>query len=58
MARQLIIMNVLLMAITGAALAQQPNVIVIMTDDTGNNIGYQGNPYVTTPHIDSLATEE
>lgn len=50
-------MNVLLMAITGAALAQQPNVIVIMTDDTGNNIGYQGNPYVTTPHIDSLATE-
>ena len=57
MTRQLIFMNVLLMAITGAALAQQPNVIVIMTDDTGNNIRYQGNPYVTTPHIDSLAIE-
>ena len=54
---RLLFIEFLLMAITSAALAQQPNVIVIMTDDTGNNIGYQGNPYVTTPHIDSLATE-
>jgi hypothetical protein len=35
----------------------RPNVIVIMTDDTGNNIGFQGNPHVTTPHIDQLAIE-
>ena len=54
---RLLFIEFLLMAITSAALAQRPNVIVIMTDDTGNNIGYQGNPYVTTPHIDSLATE-
>ena len=54
---RLLFIEFLLMAITSAALAQQPNVIMIMTDDTGNNIGYQGNPYVTTPHIDSLATE-
>ena len=54
---RLLLIKFLLMAITSAALAQPPNVIVIMTDDTGNNIGYQGNPYVTTPHIDSLAIE-
>ena len=47
---RLLFIKFLLMAITNAALAEQPNVIVIMTDDTGNNIGYQGNPYVTTPH--------
>ncbi|VGO16276.1 Arylsulfatase [Pontiella desulfatans] len=37
--------------------AKRPNVIVIMTDDTGNNIGYQGNPHVKTPHIDKMASE-
>ncbi len=35
--------------------ANEPNVIVIMTDDQGNNVGFQGNPHVTTPHIDKLA---
>ena len=39
------------------ASAKQPNIIVIMTDDTGNNIGYQGNPHVKTPHIDQMASE-
>ena len=37
--------------------AKRPNVIVIMTDDPGNNIGYQGNPHVKTPHIDRMASE-
>lgn len=40
-----------------AAAAKAPNVIVIMTDDTGNNIGFQGNPHVKTPNIDKLAGE-
>ena len=31
------------------------NVIVIMTDDQGNNVGFQGNPHVKTPHIDTFA---
>jgi len=39
------------------ASAKQPNVIVIMTDDQGNNVGFQGNPHVTTPHIDKLAEQ-
>jgi len=37
--------------------ANKPNVIVIMTDDQGNNVGYQGNPHVRTPHIDRLAQQ-
>ncbi|MBC8869974.1 MAG: arylsulfatase [Planctomycetes bacterium] len=44
-------------ALVGVASAAKPNVILIMTDDTGNNIGFQGNPYVNTPHIDKLASE-
>lgn len=35
----------------------KPNVIVIMTDDQGNNLGFQGNPFLTTPHMDKLAEE-
>jgi arylsulfatase A-like enzyme len=35
----------------------RPNVIVIMTDDQGNNVGYEGNPHVRTPHMDKMASE-
>ncbi len=37
--------------------APKPNVIVIMTDDQGNNVGYEGNPHVRTPHMDKMAGE-
>lgn len=34
----------------------QPNIILIMTDDQGiGDVGYMGNPFVETPHIDALA---
>ncbi len=39
------------------ATAKRPNVIVIMTDDQGNNLGYLGNPYLKTPNIDQLAAQ-
>ena len=35
----------------------RPNVIVIMTDDQGNDVGFQGNPHVNTPHIDKFAKQ-
>ena len=35
----------------------RPNVIVIMTDDQGNDVGYQGNPHVNTPNIDKFAKQ-
>lgn len=50
-------MGVAMAALVGQATAKPPNVIVIMTDDTGNNIGFQGNPHVNTPHIDKMASE-
>ncbi len=35
----------------------KPNVIVIMTDDQGNNLGCLGNPWLNTPNIDKFANE-
>ena len=34
-----------------------PNVIVIMTDDMGNNIAGLGNPWLNTPSMDKLKNE-
>ncbi|MCK4749070.1 MAG: sulfatase-like hydrolase/transferase, partial [Bacteroidales bacterium] len=34
-----------------------PNVIIIMSDDQGNNLGCLGNPWLKTPHIDQFSTE-
>ena len=34
-----------------------PNVIIIMSDDQGNNLGCLGNPWLKTPHIDQLSAE-
>ena len=40
------------------ALAQQPNIVVILTDDQGwGDLGISGNTNLATPHIDSLARD-
>ncbi|MCC8118266.1 MAG: arylsulfatase [Bacteroidales bacterium] len=40
------------------ALAQTPNIIYIMCDDMGyGDLGCYGQPYISTPRIDSLAKE-
>ena len=37
---------------------QQPNVILIITDDQGyGDLGYTGNPHIKTPTLDQLASE-
>lgn len=37
-------------------IAQQPNIIVVMTDDQGiGDFGFTGNPYIKTPVIDNLS---
>ena len=41
--------------LSSSVFAEKPNVIIIMTDDQGNNLGYEGNPHVLTPHIDKVA---
>ncbi|MFI3299370.1 MAG: sulfatase-like hydrolase/transferase [Rikenellaceae bacterium] len=37
-------------------LSKQPNVVVILTDDQGwGDFGFNGNPYINTPTLDSLS---
>lgn len=36
----------------------KPNVLIMMTDDQGyGDVGFHGNPYLKTPHIESIAEE-
>lgn len=45
-------------ACTNEALAAQPNVILCMTDDQGwGDTGYNGHPYLKTPHLDQMSRE-
>jgi len=41
----------------GESAFTQPNVIIVMSDDQGNNLGCLGNPWLKTPHIDQLSRE-
>ena len=43
---------------TANASAEQPNVILIMTDDQGyGDLACHGNPVLKTPHLDQLHSE-
>lgn len=45
-----------LLSLLGQAVAQPPNIVLIVADDLGyGELGCQGNPEIPTPHIDSLA---
>ncbi len=60
MARRLFILLAALMLGASAAIAadtsRRPNVIVILMDDMGwRDVGFMGNRFVETPHIDRLA---
>lgn len=38
--------------------ARYPNIILIMTDDQGwGDVGYNGHPYLQTPHLDQMARD-
>lgn len=42
--------------VNAAAMAAQPNIVVLFADDLGyGELGCQGNPEIPTPHIDSIA---
>ena len=53
-----LIILVLVLASTNVMFGQdRPNVIVIMTDDMGNNIANLGNPWLETPNMDKLSDD-
>ena len=46
---------ILAVSLAYAAVAEQPNVIVVMTDDQGyGELSAHGNPVLKTPHLDRL----
>ena len=40
-----------------SAFAERPNIIWIVVEDMSSHFGYQGEPLVTTPNVDRLASE-
>ena len=48
---------VLLVAPIAAAQAQRPNILLIVSEDNGPELGCYGDPYARTPHLDRLAEE-
>lgn len=42
-------------AVTSASAAERPNILLIISEDNGPELGCYGEPYVQTPHLDQLA---
>ncbi|MBN1911894.1 MAG: sulfatase-like hydrolase/transferase [Pirellulales bacterium] len=40
-----------------AAAASRPNVLMIVSEDNGPELGCYGDPYARTPNLDRLASE-
>jgi arylsulfatase A-like enzyme len=51
-----LVTSLALLALPAAALAERPNVVIILMDDLGrSDVGCYGSTYYRTPHIDRLA---
>lgn len=56
MGRASTILLLILLSVAGAALADTRNVLLIVADDQGLDLGAYGNPVLHTPNLDRLAT--
>ena len=48
---------ILLCLLLGAARAEFPNILLIVSEDNGPELGCYGDPYAKTPVLDRLAAE-
>lgn len=56
MLKRLLLTGILLCLLNLAIAFEQPNVIVVLTDDQGyGDFGFMGNPLIRTPHLDAMA---
>lgn len=56
--RRVIFLGLVITALGGlAARAQSPNILLIVSEDNGPELGCYGDPYARTPHLDQLAEE-
>ena len=46
-----------LLMMSGAAFAASPNILLIVSEDNGPELGCYGDPFARTPHLDRLASE-
>jgi len=57
MKTQLQLILLTLCSLLSASAAQRPNILLIVSEDNGQELGCYGEPYVPTPHLDELASE-
>lgn len=50
-------MRVIGLIVVPAVMAQSPNILLIVSEDNGPDLGCYGNPWVKTPNLDRLAAE-
>jgi N-sulfoglucosamine sulfohydrolase len=52
----MIVLTLIQVRMTSAACAERPNILLIVSEDNGPELGCYGDPYVKTPVLDDLAT--
>ena len=55
--RSPIIAASMLICLSNLSAASKPNILLIVSEDHGPEIGCYGDPYAQTPNIDRLASE-
>jgi N-sulfoglucosamine sulfohydrolase len=51
------LLTLILFAVLSGFAADRPNILLIISEDNGPELGCYGEPYVRTPHLDGLAAE-
>jgi arylsulfatase A-like enzyme len=58
MIKRVLVVTGMFWATVSIAIAEQPNILVVMSDDQGvGDIGFAGNQWARTPVLDRLAAE-